>query len=143
MKKIPPKIRQELNDDPFMHICARWNFLHDHECQANPMNGQLIEWEHALIFGGNQVQYAWAIVPFCWLVHSGGQLIKEIGIWIALNRAPESELREISKAVDYIAMRERLNEKYGTLDKCVNNGGYNTGNKYCVDVENLMEDIQY
>lgn len=111
---MPAQLRQECASDAFYHRCARNDALHDHECGPNPLNGKPIEWEHALIFGANQVQRKFAIVPLCWRAHSGPDLDKEINVWIALNRASESELRDISKAVDYPRMRARLNAKYGT-----------------------------
>lgn len=75
--------------------------------------------EHAVIFAGRQVQKPWAIVPICAKGHAVdqwqdvGDLDKEVHLWIALNRAPDDELVMYSKAVDYLVMRERLNEKYG------------------------------
>ncbi len=100
-------------DDPFYLCCARRAALRDHECKANPINGRLIEWEHVAIFAGRQVQTKSFIIPACWWSHSGPGLVKEIHYWIALNRATDDELFGMSKAVNYIAMRERLNLKYG------------------------------
>lgn len=113
MNNIPPKVRRSLAENPYYRCCARRAALRDHECRANPLNGQLIEWEHALIHAGKQVQEEWAIVPICWWAHSGPGLEKEKNVWIALNRATDEQLLRMSKAVNYIAMRERLNFKYG------------------------------
>lgn len=113
MRPIPPKLRQEMDADPLYHICLRNHILNDHECQPNPLNGQLIEWEHAIIFAGQQVNEKWAIIPICWYVHSGPKLNKEINVWLALNRATVEELKAVSKVVQYVNMRERLNKLYG------------------------------
>lgn len=111
--------------EPYYHRCARQDALHDHECAPNPLNGRLIEWEHALIFAGKKVQKRFAIVPLCWWAHSGPGLVKEINVWIALNRATDGELLELSSggARDYFRIRAALNKKYG-----VYNPGENTAN---------------
>ncbi len=114
MSVIPLKMRGEMEQDPYYHTCARQTLLHDHVCGANPMTGQKIEWEHALYYRGSKIQRKFAIVPLCWHVHSGPALRKQINEWIALNQATDDELKEFNKAIDYIALRRRLNEVYGT-----------------------------
>ena len=91
----------------------RRHALKDHVCEADPLTGKLIDWEHSIIYGGQQLNEAWAIVPICYWAHRGPGLKKEINVWLALNRATDDELRAISKAVDYIRERERLNAIYG------------------------------
>lgn len=113
MRPIPPKLREDLANRPEYKTCMRRHALKDHVCEADPLTGKLIDWEHAIIFGGKQLNEAWAIVPICYLVHRGGKLNKEINVWLALNRATDDELRAISKAVDYIRERARLNAIYG------------------------------
>lgn len=96
--------------DPFYKICAR-------RCDGG-CSGR-ITWEHAIIYAGRQLNEKWAIIPLCEYHHSidsyqdGGDLQKEKNVWIALNRANDDELRAVSKAVNYLVLRERLNEKYG------------------------------
>ncbi len=101
---------------PEYHTCMRKMLLDDHECEANPMTGQEIEWEHPFTFAGPQINEKWAIVPLCWLVHSGGKMNKEINIWIALNRATPEELKKYSKAIPWFNRREHLNKIYGVPD---------------------------
>lgn len=113
MNKIPPKLREELASDRYYRRCARYEALIDHICEADPLTGKMIEWEHTMYWKGSQLQKRWCIIPICWLVHRGGKLNKEINEWIALNRATDEELEEISKAVDYKHKREYLNKKYG------------------------------
>lgn len=110
---MPPKLRKECAADAFYQTCARQSALHDHVCQMNPVTRKLIEWEHALIFAGNQVQEKYAVVPLCWYVHEGPGKNKDINVWIALNRATEGELAAISKAVSYTREKTRLNQIYG------------------------------
>lgn len=112
MTKIPLKIKKQILLDPFYTVCARAG-RHGHECSGR------ITWEHAVIYGGKQVQEVWAIIPLCEKGHSvdhwqdGGDLNKEINEWIALNRATDLELKGASKAVNYIHRRYYLNQKYG------------------------------
>ncbi len=112
MNNIPPKLRKQLAADPYYQKCARAG-LHDHEC------GGRVTWEHALTFQGKQVQARYAILPICARGHEvdgyqdGGDLNKEVHLWIALNRATDEELASISRAYRYIEKRDRLNAIYG------------------------------
>lgn len=113
MTPIPIKIRKVMAAEPFYKTCSRNMALQDHVCGRDPRTGKLIEWEHAFIYAGKQMQKIWAIIPLCWYTHSGPKLNKEINQWIALNRATDTELEEVSKVVDYKRLRSVLNEKYG------------------------------
>lgn len=140
MTTIPKKQRAEMEQDPFYHTCARNEALHDHECQGDPIRGaygRMIEWEHALISKGRKVQKRFAIVPICWWSHRGPGLNKEINVWIALNRASDDELLELSRlgGRDYFRYRHYLNGKFGVY-KVVENAGTSTGINYGYPVEN-------
>lgn len=113
MNNMPKKLREACAADPFYRLCARQEALHDHECKPNPLNGRLIEWEHALINAGKQLQKKWAIIPICWWAHSGPGLVKAINEWIALGRATDAEILEVSRARDYFLHRGMLNKTYG------------------------------
>ena len=82
--------------------------------------GGRITWEHAIIFAGRQLNEKWAIIPLCEYHHAvnmyqdGGNLNKEKNIYIALERATDDELQAISKATNYIELRDRLAKKYET-----------------------------
>ena len=75
--------------------------------------------EHAITYKGSQLQEEWAILDICAFHHGvdnyqdSGDLIKEKHTWIALNRAPEGRLEELSKGEDKVALKNRLNVKYG------------------------------
>jgi len=107
MRKISSKVKKELEIEP--DVCAREE---DGDCDGR------ITWEHTIIFAGRQLDKTWAIIKLCEYHHSvnkyqdGGDLQKDKNVWIALNRATDEELTEISKAIDYIELRKRLNEKY-------------------------------
>lgn len=107
MRKVSNRVKAILLDEP--DVCAR---KCDGSCAGR------ITWEHALIFGGKQIDEAWAIVKLCAYHHAvdewqdGGDLQKEKNVCIALNRATDDELRKYSKAVNYIELRTKLNEKY-------------------------------
>lgn len=108
MRKISKKVLQQLEDEP--QICARRN---DSPC------GGRITYEHSIIYAGRQLDETWAIIKLCECHHGvntyqdGGDFNKERNIQIALNRATDDELRAISKSTDYLALRDRLNNKYG------------------------------
>lgn len=118
MYNMPKKLRRDLAEDSFYTVCARREALDDHACQPDPVFGKLIEWEHALIYAGKQVQKHFAIVPLCWWAHRGPGLNKEINVWIALNRATQLEMLELTTkgAMDYCVYRGYLNSKYGKYD---------------------------
>lgn len=110
MNNVPPALRKQLASDPEYKKCA----LRNHgNCDGR------ITWEHAIIYAGKQVQERWAIVPLCEKHHGvgkwmdAGTMAKERNVWCALNRATDDELRAISKVVNWIRERTRLNEKYG------------------------------
>lgn len=111
MRKISPQVKEELLQEK--NICARHN---DGNCAGR------ITFEHALIYGGKQIDETWAILHLCEFHHAvgiyqdGGDLNKEKNVWIALNRATEQELIKYSKAVNYLQLRERLNKIYGTYN---------------------------
>lgn len=110
MGKIPKKIKDQLLADPRRKFCALTGY---HECSGR------ITFEHAIIYGGRQLQRAWAIVSVCAKGHEvdnwqdAHTMDKNMNIWVALNQATDAELAEVSKAVDYKRRREYLNEIYG------------------------------
>lgn len=110
MSKIPAKLLKEILADPYYKVCAR---KPDGGCAGR------ITFEHAIIYAGRQLQEKWAIIPLCTFHHAvnehqdGGNLVKDKNVWIALNRATDSELEAISKVVPYKFMRQRLNKEYG------------------------------
>ncbi len=112
MRPISKKTKTVMEGDNFYKQCARKGIM-EHVC-----GGRLTR-EHAVIYAGRQVDKPWAIIPLCAKGHSvdhyqdGGDLDKEINLWIALNRATDSELAEVSKAIPYTRERARLNLKYG------------------------------
>lgn len=121
MNNIPTKLRAQLQDDPFYQACARRLLLNDHECQGDPVRGaggRMIEWEHALTYAGKQVQKRYAIVPLCWWAHRGPGQDKDIGVWVALNRATTDELLKLSHkgGKDYFLHKAYLNRRYGAPD---------------------------
>lgn len=113
MTPIPPKVKKEILADPSYKTCMKYGQF-GHECSGR------ITWEHVLTFAGRQVQKKWAIISLCEFGHSvglyqdGGDLEKEINLWIALNRATNAEMLEISKAIPYTREKVRLNNEYGS-----------------------------
>lgn len=98
---IPPKMRLEMANDPFYSRCA---------ITGASVN---INWHHNLEYKGKRVNEKFAIIPLTKWVHDNIATHKEKVDWLMVNRATDEELKKYSKAVDYIALRERLNKKYG------------------------------
>lgn len=107
MTPIPPKLRKELAADPFYSVCCI--------TEQGPMRGDRIEWHHNMIFAGRQVQKAFAILPVLQSIHARAfePEVKERMNWVMLNRATDDELRAVSRAIDYLRERARLNAIYG------------------------------
>ncbi len=113
MNNVPQKLRKQWQEEDWRgerRVCMRAD---EGNCQ-----GRLTK-EHALYHAGKQLQDDWAILDICEFHHSvgpfqdRGDLKKEKHTWIALNRAPEARLRELSKGEDKVALRDRLNAIYG------------------------------
>ena len=112
MRKIPPKLREQMHNHPFYKRCCVTGRGIRTENRFNP---ERIEWHHNLIFAGKQVNEMWCILPVMKKIHDREKQphIKEILNWIMLNRATDEELRRYSKVEDLIAKRDKLNEKKG------------------------------
>lgn len=109
---MPKKLRDECAADLDYRFCARFG-QGGHTCDGR------ITWEHAARFAGRQVQKKWAIVSLCAKGHAvdqfqdGGDLDKEVNMWIALNQASDEDLWPVSTAVNYFERRTILNKVYG------------------------------
>lgn len=113
MNNVPNKLRKQWSQEDIegkKRICVR--------ASEGNCAGRLTK-EHALYYAGKQIQENWAILDICEFHHAvgpyqgTGDLQKEKHTWIALNLAPEDRLRALSKAEDKMALRDRLNAKYG------------------------------
>lgn len=83
MAGIPPKLRKELSEDPYMQRCIHL-MREDHTCKGR------LTFEHAWLYGKSQVNSRWAIVPCCAStnIDATGET-KNYNRWIALKRAEE------------------------------------------------------
>jgi len=113
MIPIPSKLQKRMNEDPAYEQCML-SGVKGHEC-----GGRANTREHAIMFQGKRLQELWAIISLCARGHEVDEyqdahtMDKQMNIWVALNRATDTELRAISKSTDYIRERERLNKIYG------------------------------
>lgn len=114
MNNVPTKIKKGWMNEAFdpnikPRVCLR--------ADEGNCAGRLTK-EHAIIFAGKQVQEEWAILDICAFHHGvdeyqdNGQKDNEKHTYLALCRATDDELRRISKAIDYLALRSRLQAKY-------------------------------
>lgn len=112
MRVISQRVKEKINSDTFFTKCSRQVILKDHTCQGR------LTMEHTEIYGGRQIDEAWAIIGLCAFAHGvdqfqdGGILNKEINRWIAINRMTEEDEAKYSKR-NWKREREYLNGKYG------------------------------
>lgn len=107
---IPPKLKAELLASSWYKTCAR---------KCGDCDGR-ITFEHAIIYGGRQVNKKWAIIPLCEYHHSvglyqdGGDLNKEINEYIAISRMTGEDMREYPR-FNWRARVQWLRIQYGPV----------------------------
>lgn len=120
MRPIPKKLKTDILLDPFYTQCCLKG-TQDHIC------GGPITWEHTIIFANKQLNEKWAIIPLCARGHAvnlyqdAGTMDKERNVWVALNRTTTEQLKAISKVIQYVPMRDRLNNKFGPYVPLIGN----------------------
>lgn len=87
---IPSKLREELNQDPFMSQCVLTRLGINHPC-----NG--LEWHHVWIYARKQIQEKFAIIPVCQNAHKDETKYRNLFQWITLHRATKEELARYPK----------------------------------------------
>lgn len=87
MRKIPPKLREEMANDPYYLTCARLNIT----CKGR------LTWEHAWIYAGRQINEKWAIIPLCEYHHLYEGFDKHENQRLALKRATPEDLAKYPK----------------------------------------------
>lgn len=106
MRPISPRVKKLLDLEP--DVCAR---RLDGGCA-----GRLTR-EHALIYGGRQIDEAWAILKLCARHHSvdeyqdGGLLDKQRNEYLALKRATPEDLAQYPR-VNWQQKLKYLENKY-------------------------------
>ena len=105
MRKIPPSLREEMENDPFYKRCC-----------ITFTSSEKIDWHHNLIFGGKQVNEKFCILPLAKSIHDNIVKYKEQCDWIMWSRASDEEIRRYSKAENYFAKRDKLVAKYGVYN---------------------------
>lgn len=106
MRPIPPKLREEIAEDPFMAFC-----IYEKIGQGDKCDGR-IEWEHVFCYAGKQINEAWSILPVCTYHHRGGGLNKEYHQFVALNRADIDDLEKRMPRKNWRQLKKYLNNKY-------------------------------
>jgi hypothetical protein len=101
MRSIPPKIRKQIDEEPYYKKCARLSS----ECSGR------ITIEHSFIYSGRQVNELWALLPLCWHHHLGSGLDKRINEYLSLQRATEEDLAKYPKR-DWKQLKKYLSFKY-------------------------------
>lgn len=108
---IPKQLLSSILTDPFYEKCIRHQ---EKQCSGR------VTFEHVWIYAGRQIQELWAIVPLCTLHHAvneyqeGGDLRKEIGQHVSLQRASDKDLEKYPKT-DWKQKRKYLESKYANI----------------------------
>lgn len=109
-RPIPPKLRAEMDADPYYHRCAITG------TRRGPY--AKIEWHHAFTWKGQRVNEKWCIIPLLKRIHdkASTKIVKDYVDFLILNRADEATLLRYSKAEDLVAKRNRLNKRYANQE---------------------------
>lgn len=105
MRPIPQSLREDLDADPDMHVCAvRYRGID--ECSGR------IQWHHVWIYAGKQINESWAILGACEhhhdLVQSNRDVRKEFER-ISLSKATATDLAKYPRK-KWGQIRNWLNE---------------------------------
>ena len=103
MRPIPPKLKKQLAADPFMKFCIKDS---EGDCDK-PIN-----WHHAFIYRGRQVNEPWALLPVCAYHHRPGVLDNDYAQFIGMRRATYADLAKYPR-VDWEQLKIYLRKKYG------------------------------
>lgn len=105
MRKIPPKLREEMANDVYYYKCC----IASQDCRG------AIEWHHNLIFANKQVNEMFCILPLCHYHHDIEKRrdIKERLNYIMLNRATHEQLKKYGREKEWV----RLTMKHQTIAK--------------------------
>ncbi len=96
-------------------FCERYFYLKDHSCQGRSTT------EHTLYHAGKQIPDEFACVQLCAWAHDvdefqgGGNMVKEIGEWIALSRATPEDYKKYPRN-SWATRLSYLNKKYGVIN---------------------------
>lgn len=115
-RPLKPKVREQLDQDPFMHKCC----IANNECKGR------IEWQHHLKWKGTRSDEPEHILPLCEYHHRKVDTrdIREKIDWVWLGRLTDEQIASISKAVNYTQRKIYLNTKYGAYNNIRNTANY-------------------
>lgn len=110
MRPIPPKLRNEMANDPYYkQCCISWD---GHVCEGR------IEFHHNLIYAGKQVNAKSCILPICQSAHRKADLVetREKLDLVMITRMSLQERVFYSKSRDLNHRYNYLSAKYGTIN---------------------------
>jgi hypothetical protein len=111
------KIRKQLAGDSFMSHCVYVQLAragHPTPSNCGFCDGR-IEWEHAFLYAGKQINEPWNIIPVCEYHHRGDGLNKRLNEWFALERADMDHLTLMMPRYDWQQRRSYLRGLFGVL----------------------------
>lgn len=104
---IPPKVRAEIEADPFMAFC-----IYEDDNAPNHYCSGRVEWEHACLYNGKRINEPWAIVPCCTSHNRGNGLVKDYNRYRALIRADLDDITRRYPKHDWKQQLKYLKSKY-------------------------------
>jgi hypothetical protein len=104
MNKIPPKLKEELRNDPHWRVCT----LADENCKGR------VQWHHNFKYANKQIQEKFSIISLCKHHHeiARGREHRDLIDWICISRATPEELAKYPRTT-WGQMFKFLNNKYG------------------------------
>jgi hypothetical protein len=104
MRPIPEKLKKQIASDPRMKFCIHQTAL----CRGK------VEWEHAFVYAGKQINEWWAIIGVCVYHHRGQGLDKGFNKYMALKRlnGDFSELEQKYSRENWQQIWNYLSNKY-------------------------------
>lgn len=110
MRPIPEKLKKQIAQDPNMKFCI----------YESPLCRGKVEWEHAFIYAGKQINEWWAIIGVCVYHHRGAGLNKEFNQFKALDRAVKMGhlpfIMDIYPKIDWLQKYKYLVSKFEKND---------------------------
>ena len=104
MRPIPLDTLRDMMKNPFYRKCCICGYYK-------------VQFHHHLIYGGQQINELFAILPLCKKCHdeANKRYMSEKLDWVMLNRASEDELMRYSKVVNLQRRLVYLNSKFGSF----------------------------
>ncbi len=107
-------MRNQIAEDIEMSRC-----IYEQIGRGNECNGK-VEWEHAIMYAGRQLNEPWAIVGVCTYHHRGNGLNKNFNRFMAIRRADIEQVQAKYPKVDWWQVWNYLSKEFNSLGVKIN-----------------------